>query len=46
MHHLIMFAFAVTLAVIGWGGEYPIALLIAGAYLGHVLTEMLNDPTL
>ena len=46
MHHLIMFAFALTLAAIGWDGENPAALLNAAAYLGHVLTEVLNDHTL
>lgn len=46
MNHLIMFTFALTLAAIGWQGEYPAALLIAGMYFGHVLTEVLNDPTL
>lgn len=46
MYHLILFCFALTLAVVGWGGDYPAALLIAGIYFGHVLTEVLNDPTL
>ena len=44
MYQLIMSAFALTLAVIGWGGDYPLALLIAGIYIGHVLTELLNTP--
>ena len=44
MSHVIFTAFALTLAVIGWGGEYPLALLIAGIYIGHVLTELLNTP--
>lgn len=46
--HLIMSAaVALALIVFGWGHFWltDLALVIGGVFAGHVLTEVLNDPS-
>ena len=40
-------AVAATLIFFGWGNDWltDLALVLGGTYLGHVLTEVMNDPT-
>lgn len=44
MYHIFTIVFALASVAYGWG-HYPALVLIGGAYLGHALTEALNDPT-
>jgi hypothetical protein len=46
-HLLASAAVAVALVYIGWGANLltDITLVIGGLFAGHVLTELLNDPT-
>ena len=40
-------AIAATLIFFGWGNDWltDLALVLGGMYSGHVLTEVLNDPS-
>lgn len=40
-------ALALALIVFGWGNFWltDLALMVGGVFAGHVLTEVLNDPT-
>lgn len=46
-HLLASAALALALIVFGWGGGWltDLALVIGGVFAGHVLTEVLNDPS-
>lgn len=46
-HLLASAAVALALIVFGWGHFWltDLALVIGGVFAGHVLTEVLNDPS-
>lgn len=44
MYYIIGIALSLTAIVGGWNDHPPIVML-GGIYLGHALTELLNDPT-
>ena len=46
-HLILSAALALALIVFGWGNLWltDLALLVGGVFAGHVLTEVLNDPT-
>lgn len=50
MKHAYFFlngAWAIALVVLGWGNYWltDLSLLVGGIYTGHILTELLNDPS-
>ena len=44
MYYIILIALSLTAIVGGWY-NHPAILLIGGLFMGHALTELLNDPT-
>ncbi len=44
MYYIIGIALSLTAIVSGWN-DNPITVMLGGVYLGHALTEVLNDPT-
>ena len=45
MYYIFTTTFALASILYGWSANQPALVLIGGAYLGHALTEALNDPT-
>ena len=44
MYYLILIVLSLASIIGGWQ-HYPSLILIGGLFLGHALTEALNDPT-
>ena len=42
MYLIIVFALSLTAIIAGW--HNPIVLLIGALFMGHIVTEVLNDP--
>jgi hypothetical protein len=44
---ILVSAWAIALIVFGWGHYWltDLSLLVGGIYTGHILTELLNDPS-
>ena len=47
IHLVVSTALAVAFIAVGWGGPIitDLALIFGGLLAGHVLTELLNDPS-